>query len=65
MNASPRIDETTLAVLDKACAECQHALETQNDETLREAMQKVCDACRPIRALLPDLLELQQAHAVA
>jgi NAD-dependent SIR2 family protein deacetylase len=48
------------AELQRLCDECKLAMDEQQDADIKQAMVKVCDACRQVKAHVPELIELRR-----
>lgn len=46
--------------LQSLCNDCKLAINDQKDEAIKEAMGKVCDTCKKVKAHVPELMELRQ-----
>lgn len=48
------------AELQRLCDECRLAIDEQQDADVKQAMVTVCDACRQVKAHMPELIELRR-----
>jgi uncharacterized protein Yka (UPF0111/DUF47 family) len=46
--------------LQRLCDDCKLAINDQQDEAIKQAMQKVCDNCKKVKAHVPELVELRK-----
>lgn len=46
--------------LQSLCNDCKQAINEQKDEAIKQAMEKVCDKCKTVKAHVPELMELRK-----
>jgi ribosome-binding protein aMBF1 (putative translation factor) len=60
MTQQAKVQSFSLEQLQQLCDDCKLAINEQQDAAIKQAMLKVCDSCRQVKAHVPELMELRR-----
>lgn len=60
MTQQSKFKNFSLDELQRLCDDCKLAINDQQDASIKQTMLKVCDACKQVKAHVPELMELRR-----